>query len=92
MKGEELDQVSFDALIKELNIKSLVSGDKAARLTLEFIPTDDTLDGINRLHRADHPVSVGIVARPDDERNYEEIRNHGKKAVSKRQSRKAEGS
>ncbi|MFA5153142.1 MAG: hypothetical protein WC554_11325 [Clostridia bacterium] len=76
------DQVAFNALIKELNIKSLVSGDKAARLILEFIPTDDILDAINRLHRADHPVSVGIVAIPDNtEKNGHEI---SKRTRSKR--------
>jgi hypothetical protein len=55
------DQVAFPALIKELSVKSLVSGDKEARLVLQFLPTDDILDGINRLHRADASVMVGLV-------------------------------
>jgi hypothetical protein len=82
------DQVAFNALIKELNIKSLVSGDKAARLILEFIPTDDILDAINRLHRADHPVSVGIVAIPDNNGNN---RNEVPKRQQSKSKRKAEG-
>lgn len=72
------DRVAFAALIKELNIKSLVTGDKAARLVLEFAPTDDVLDAINRLHRADAMVSVGIVKN-------EEIPNG--QTVPKRKSR-----
>ena len=78
------DQVSFTALIKELNIKSLVSGDKEARLVLQFLPTDEILDGINRLHRADAPIAVGIVACPEDTGNssYE---------VQKRTKRKPQG-
>jgi len=53
-------KIAFEALIKQLNVKSLVSGDKEARLILQFLPTDDILDKINRLHKADDTVTVII--------------------------------
>ena len=53
--------VEFEALIKEMKIKSLVSGDKEARLLLEFNAEDDGLmNGLNKLHRADDTVKVII--------------------------------
>jgi len=57
-------KVSFEALIKELKIKSLVSLDKEARLVLQFQPTDDVLDKLNRIHKPDEVVRVVIS---DDE-------------------------
>jgi len=57
-------QVLFEALIKELKIKSLVSLDKEARLVLQFQPTDDILDKLNRIHKPDELVRVVIS---DDE-------------------------
>jgi len=57
-------QVKFEALIKELKIKSLVSLDKEARLVLQFQPTDDVLDKLNRIHKPDEVVRVVIS---DDE-------------------------
>jgi hypothetical protein len=63
------NQVAFPALIKELNVKSLVSGDKEARLILQFLADDDILDGINRLHRADGPVMIALVAIDNTEKN-----------------------
>ena len=57
-------KVMFEALIKQNTIKSLVSGDKQARLILEFDATDDeTMDKINRLHRADDTVTVIIGSK-----------------------------
>ena len=61
------EPTTFQALIKELSVKSLVSGDKAARLLLEFVPTDDILDGINRLHKADTSVMVALAAIDETE-------------------------
>lgn len=56
-------KVMFQALIKQNTIKSLISGDKEARLTLQFDATDDdTMDKINKLHRADETVVV-IIGR-----------------------------
>ena len=54
-------KVMFEALIKQNTIKSLVSGDKQARLILEFEASDnETMDKINKLHRADETVMVII--------------------------------
>ena len=54
-------EVKFEALIKQLTVKSLVSMDKQARLILEFEATDDeVMDKINRLHKADETVKVRI--------------------------------
>lgn len=51
-------RVEFKALIKQLTIKSLVSGDKEARLLLEFIPEPEMLNTINQLHRADDLIKI----------------------------------
>ena len=53
-------EVSFEALIKELKIKSLVSLDKEARIVLQFQPSDDILDKLNRIHKPDELVKVVI--------------------------------
>jgi len=55
-------KVSFEALIKELKIKSLVSLDKEARLVLQFQPTDDVLDKLNRIHKPDEVVKVVMIS------------------------------
>jgi len=55
-------QVKFEALIKELKIKSLVSLDKEARLVLQFEPTDDILDKLNRIHKPDELVKVVVIS------------------------------
>jgi len=53
-------QAEFEALIKELKIKSLVSLDKEARIVLQFQPSDDILDKLNRIHKPDELVKVVI--------------------------------
>ena len=53
-------QVIFSALLKEIKTKSLVSLDKEARLVLQFQPTDDILDKLNRIHKPDELVKVVI--------------------------------
>lgn len=53
---------SFEALIQEVKIKSLKSGDKSMRITFEMdSPSDDLIDSINRLHKADALVGVAIA-------------------------------
>lgn len=52
--------VIFEAMIKQLNIKSLVSGDKEAELKLRFVPTDEILNKLNKLHKADDSVLVEV--------------------------------
>jgi len=56
----EIKPVAFEALIKSISVKSLVSGDKEAELKLRFIPSDNLLDGLNRLHRADGVTKIKI--------------------------------
>lgn len=75
-------EVAFPALIKKIEIKSLVSGDKSGEIRLWFRPDDDTLDQLNRLHRADEEVMVALVPIANNEK-YREI--------SKRKQRKAKG-
>ena len=52
--------VEFQALIKQITTKSLVSGDKESRLLLEFLPTDELLGGLNKLHKADKQIKIKI--------------------------------
>jgi hypothetical protein len=59
VRGNDM-QVSFEALIKELKIKSLVSLDKEARLVLQFLPTDDILNKLNQIHKPDEFIKVVI--------------------------------
>jgi len=54
-------QAQFPALIKQITSKSLVSGDKSARVILEFdAPSDELMDSLNRLHKPDEMVKVTI--------------------------------
>lgn len=54
-------ETTIEALIKKLEIKSLVSLDKVARLTLDFSAEDDEIiNKVNRLMRADEEVEVTI--------------------------------
>jgi len=61
---KETRKVAFEALIKSIQNKSLVSGDKATRIVLEFDSSDKTevLNILNELHRADRTVAVGIAS------------------------------
>ena len=55
-------QVAFPALMKKLEVKSLNTLDKGARLTLDFnVPDDEIITGLNRLMKADSEVMVAIV-------------------------------
>jgi len=54
-------KAQFLALIKQITSKSLVSGDKSARVILEFdAPSDELMDSLNRLHKGDGLVKVTI--------------------------------
>jgi len=63
-------KTAFPALIKSISVKSLVSGDKEGEIRLRFLPTDEVMDALQRLHKADEEVSVGIVAIDDTEKNH----------------------
>ena len=54
-------KVAFEALIKSLTTKSLVSGDLESRLILQFLPTDDILNKINKLHKADDSIMIVLM-------------------------------
>lgn len=54
-------EAEFEALIKKIEIKSLVSLDKGARLILDFSGENlEVIDKLNRLHRPDELVLVRI--------------------------------
>ncbi|GAG07995.1 unnamed protein product [marine sediment metagenome] len=56
-------KVAFEAMIKEIKNKSLVSGDKATRVILEFDSDKklDVLNSLNELHQADQNVFVVLM-------------------------------
>ena len=54
-------KVAFEALIKQLTIKSLVCGEKEARLLLEFKPKDEDINTLNKLHKPDDQIMVVIM-------------------------------
>jgi hypothetical protein len=57
----ERDSVEFSAILKKLEVKSLVSGDKGGRLILEFnIYDDELISQINRLMKADAECNIAI--------------------------------
>ena len=54
-------EITFEALIKKIEIKALVSLDKAARLTIDLSGENaEVIDKLNRLMRADEFVRVQI--------------------------------
>ena len=59
-------RIAFEAMIKEIKNKSLVSGDKATRIILEFDSDEklDVLNSLNELHYADRNVAVVIMDCP----------------------------
>ena len=54
-------KVAFKALVKQMKIRSLVSGDKEAEMIVRFLPTDDILDKINKLHKADDDIMIVLM-------------------------------
>lgn len=54
-------KVAFEALIKQVTVKSLVCGEKEARLLLEFKPKDEDIDMLNQLHKPDDQVMIVIM-------------------------------
>jgi len=63
-------KVDFAGLIKKLEIKSLVSGDKSARLVVDFQEIPEVIDKLNRLMRADRMVRVTV----EKDEEWEEIK------------------
>ena len=77
-------RTAFPALIKSISVKSLVSGDKEGEIRLRFLPTDEVMDALQRLHRADEGVIVAIV---DSAENI----NNNQHAIQERSERKPKG-
>ncbi len=56
------NKVAFLGLIKSVVIKSLVSGDKSVRITIDVDnPTDEILRAINQVHIADKQIAVALA-------------------------------
>ena len=64
-------KVAIKALIKQVTVKSLVSGDKEARLTLDFLPKDEDINILNQLHKPDDTVMVVIIDKKSVVKNKE---------------------
>ena len=64
-------KVAIKALIKQVTVKSLVSGDKEARLTLDFLPKDEDINILNQLHKPDDTVMVVIMDKKSVVKNKE---------------------
>ena len=61
-----MKKVGFEAAIVELKVKRLVSQDKSMRLVLEVDqPSDDLINALNKLFKADASVGVAIAEKPD---------------------------
>lgn len=60
-------EIAFEALIRKIENKSLVSGDKTTRLTLDFDSNDklDILNSLNELHYADRNIMVVLMEKKD---------------------------
>ena len=57
-----MKKVGFEALVQEVKIKSLRTGDKSMRITLEVdSPSDRLINGINGLHKADKLIGVAFA-------------------------------
>jgi hypothetical protein len=60
-----MKKVAFEALIKEVKVKSLVSGDRSARILIELdSPSDELLADIISMQRPDETVSIALVENP----------------------------
>jgi hypothetical protein len=82
-------RIAFPALIKSISVKSLVSGDKEGEIRLRFLPTDEVMDALQRLHRADEEVMVGIVELSE---NTDGISHEIQKRSKRKSQGKTEGS
>jgi hypothetical protein len=78
-------KTAFPALIKSISVKSLVSGDKEGEIRLRFLPTDEVMDALQRLHKADEEVMVAIVELSD-----KSTQKQDETQISKRTKRKPE--
>jgi len=63
-------KIAFPAQIKLISVKSLISNDTEGELKLRFLPTNEVLEGLHRLHRGD--ANVMVVVMPDPAINNRE--------------------
>jgi len=55
-----MEQAEFEAEITNINIKKDVTMDKRGVLKLEFLPTEELVDKLNKLMKVDSEVKVII--------------------------------
>jgi len=63
-------KVAFEALIHQINSRSLVCGEKQTVLSLKMQDvnvSDEILNALNTLHRADSTVMVVLMDKQDNE-------------------------
>ena len=82
------DQVAFLAQIKLISVKSLQTNDLEGELKLHFLPTDDVLEVLHRLHKGD--ANVTVVVMPETEINNRE-NNNGNQDIPPKKQRKPKG-
>jgi len=82
------DKIAFPAQIKLISVKSLISNDTEGELKLRFLPTEEVLEILHRLHRGD--ANVMVVVMPNTEINNRE-KTDGQEAVPARNKRKPKG-
>lgn len=59
-----MKKIGFEALIQQVAIKSLRTGDKSVRITLEIdSPSTRLLNAINGLHKADEHIGVAFAEK-----------------------------
>ncbi len=54
-------KIAFEALIKEMKVKSLSCGEKEVDLKLQFRPEDETVERINKLQKPDELITVVMM-------------------------------
>jgi len=60
-------EIAIEAMIKQITNKSLVSGDKATNVLIQFDSNDKLkeLNALNSLHHADKNIMVVFMEKPN---------------------------
>jgi len=58
------NSISFECQIMEVKSRTTASNDKVGRVVIEFMPTLEILNGLNRLHKSDEMVTIAVVENP----------------------------
>ena len=56
-----MSKVEFEAEIININVKKSITMDKTGKLWIEFLPTDELVDSLNKLMKVDETVKVEIT-------------------------------